>query len=407
MARRNAARFFKKYVLFFLLLYVSNFFILWISLKADNAPFSFVLFRASSLITLTGFSPDNFYTTFNDFGIWAYTSLMQMNIIFYWFLVYAFVKDVLNFQFYAVTSYLKVLGFIFVSQLLLFVAFFYSVSGNFTFQSLSQKIHFCWTYSISSLSNFRSGLLGSPSIHYFQDDIFLFHLVLYGGAIVGSLGYFALMDLIHPAILRKRLKDPEIDWKSNTKLALFGSVILLSLSSIIFFVTEYNQYFNGQVLLEKIFNSLFLSLNSRIGEFDLTAVGRLDFLSYALFLALVVIGGAPGSVTGGIKLSAVFILLKRQFLRVAGKAILVLVLFQFLSGAFILFMHPQLTVKEIFVLQFSAFFNVGAGGFDLSDSVLLFYLSVIMLAGRVTSLLLPWYFFAKIKSQNFQGKIIF
>ncbi|GEM_PF-2622112 len=398
-SEKSLKTFFLSYTVLFLL----NLFVTAFS-YSGVAEYSYIdiLYRSVSLITLTGQSPDNFYHTYSSFGIWAYPVLMQINALFFWIWVGLISIRFLNGEKLISLSWKKIVGFILLFEAIIFLVFYYTVSGGFEFTSLGQRIHFCLTYSIGSLSNFRIGFLQSGSVNYNPDDLLLFNLTMFGSAVLGSLGYLTIMDLVHPKNLRKRLENAEIDWKLYTKHAFYGTFILLGTSSILFIIIETNGIFQGLVTLEKIFQSSFLSVSSRFGEVGMNRLVDLNSFSVFIFLALVFVGGASGSITGGLKISLFYFLFKGPFLKSLVKILLIYLLFQFLSAMVLNMLLPYYSFKQSIILQFCLFFNTGLGGISPEPDLLKIYSSLLMLLGRIAIFLLPWYILSKINHLKIQ-----
>jgi trk system potassium uptake protein TrkH len=162
----------------------------------------------------------------------------------------------------------------------LFMAVFHSVSA------------FCNT----GLSVFPSQLLS------FSDDIPVM-LVLSILIISGGLGFLVLHDIQRFA--RGRIRKLSY----HSKVVLFMTLSILLAGTVLFFIFEHSGAFGGMNPVYAAVNSFFQTTNTRSAGFELVEQSDFGQTSKMLTCLLMIIGGAPGSIAGGIKVTTLFVVL--------------------------------------------------------------------------------------------------
>lgn len=150
-------------------------------------------------------------------------------------------------------------------------------------------------HSISAFCNAGFDLMGSKapfsSLVSFQSSIpvntVICLLILIGGA-----GFLTWSDLLTN---RFRLKGLRL----QTKLILSSAAILLIVPFLYFFFLE----FAGMPMKERILLSAFQSVTPRTAGFATMDYGKMSEPGLLLTIVLMMIGGAPGSTAGGMKLT--------------------------------------------------------------------------------------------------------
>tara|TARA_Y100000814_G_scaffold78458_1_gene50630 strand:+ start:90 stop:1535 length:1446 start_codon:yes stop_codon:yes gene_type:complete len=151
--------------------------------------------------------------------------------------------------------------------------------------------------SISSYNNAGFTVIpDSPSLSlFFQDHITLLFIAFM--IFLGSLSYPVILELLK----FKRFKRLSLD----TKLVLVTTVSLIIIGTLFFFITESgnSSTFKGQNTLERISTSLFQSISGRTAGFSSIDFSETREYTNILYAGLMFIGGASGSVAGGIKVT--------------------------------------------------------------------------------------------------------
>lgn len=176
-------------------------------------------------------------------------------------------------------------------------------------------------HSVSAFNNAGFGLLNDNLMGFVKDPVI--NMVIAGLIILGGLGYPVLIS-IH-AVLRKtfihktgqdqKLLKLEEDIKDvvasplQTRIAIWGTIILLSLGTFIPMILDYNNpVYANYTLPEKLMANFFQSVSTRTAGFNTIDVGALTYGTLMLFCALMFIGANPAGTAGGIKIPTLGVL---------------------------------------------------------------------------------------------------
>lgn len=146
-------------------------------------------------------------------------------------------------------------------------------------------------HSVSAFCNAGIDILDSGIAAYATDPLVCLTLIVL--MVTGGLGFFVWEDLS----IRKKA------FSLHTKLALISTAALLAGGAALFMVFEYAnpRTIGGFAFSEKLLASVFQSATCRSAGFAMIAQNDMTFLSKALTMALMFIGGSPGSTAGGVK----------------------------------------------------------------------------------------------------------
>ena len=123
-------------------------------------------------------------------------------------------------------------------------------------------------------------------------NIVICTLILVGGA-----GFFTWKDLLEKKFDFSRLR-------LQSKVILYTSVILIILPFIYFYVIE----FAGYPRLERFLYSMFQSITPRTAGFNTFNYGDMSESGQFITILLMLVGGAPGSTAGGMKITTIFVI---------------------------------------------------------------------------------------------------
>ena len=173
-----------------------------------------------------------------------------------------------------------------------------------------------WQSAFLSVSSFNSAgfsiLPDSSSLENFF-SVTPFLAVIAGLIIMGGIGWTVLADLFR----HRRWSRLTLD----TKMVLTASLFLWFLGSLIFFIAEYdNPGTMGQLsVAQKGYQSVFHSISGRtagLSTLDFSATTELTRLFYPF---LMFVGGAAGSVAGGIKVATFAVIIAAVVSSVRGR----------------------------------------------------------------------------------------
>ena len=129
---------------------------------------------------------------------------------------------------------------------------------------------------------------------------------------IGGIGFFVLDEIIRKlwpsgqqlrsAYSNKQNVKPERKLSYQSRLVLTTSLALILFGSIFFFACEYmNPEWQSKSYAERYLISIFHSVSARTAGFATIDLTRMTNLSLLILMALMFIGGSPGSCAGGIK----------------------------------------------------------------------------------------------------------
>ena len=151
--------------------------------------------------------------------------------------------------------------------------------------------------SISSYNNAGFTIVPDSSslALFFQDHITLLFIAFM--IFLGSLSYPVILELLK----FKRFKRLSLD----TKLVLVTTLSLIVIGTLFFLITESgnSSTFKDQNIIERISTSLFQSISGRTAGFSSIDFSTTREYTNILYAGLMFIGGASGSVAGGIKVT--------------------------------------------------------------------------------------------------------
>jgi len=119
----------------------------------------------------------------------------------------------------------------------------------------------------------------------------------------GGIGFIVMHDLSRWLRRKKR------QLSFHTKLILSVSFVLVGFGTLAFLLLERNAAMADMSFWQKFMNSLFQAVTPRTAGFNTIHQTDLGQASKMLTMILMFIGGAPGSIAGGVKVSTAFIVL--------------------------------------------------------------------------------------------------
>ncbi|MDR2194766.1 MAG: hypothetical protein LBP19_09960 [Treponema sp.] len=126
-------------------------------------------------------------------------------------------------------------------------------------------------------------------------------MVIMALILLGGIGFLVLHDVLR--FLTRKTK--RLQYHSTVILAMTG--LIIATSSLFFIVFERTRLFGAMPAPIAIMNAVFQSVNTRSGGFEVIVQSGLTQPSKLLTAILMFIGGAPGSIAGGVKVTTVFV----------------------------------------------------------------------------------------------------
>jgi trk system potassium uptake protein TrkH len=135
------------------------------------------------------------------------------------------------------------------------------------------------------------------SFSNYSGNIYL-NLIICSLIILGGLGYLTWEDILDKKFNFRRMN-------LQTKIILFTTAILIIIPFVYFILFEFNTF----PLKERLLLSFFQSITPRTAGFNTAQYSQMSESSLLITIILMLIGGAPGSTAGGIKVTTVFVLI--------------------------------------------------------------------------------------------------
>lgn len=161
-------------------------------------------------------------------------------------------------------------------------------------------IWYAFFHSISAFCNAGFDLMGVTekfsSLTSFSSDI-LVNAVIILLITIGGIGFLTWEDVLkHKWRVNK--------YRMQSKVILTASLVLLIVPALYFFFFEYSHLKSG----ERILVSLFQSVTMRTAGFNTVDLTLTSQSGLAIMIFLMLIGGAPGSTAGGMKVTTLAVL---------------------------------------------------------------------------------------------------
>ncbi len=230
--------------------------------------------------------------------------------------------------------------------------------------------------------------------------------------VLGGLGFVVYQDIYRRIHRRRHIISV------HTRIVIVSTITLIIAGFIVFLITEWDNAFQELRPREKMLAALFQSVTPRTAGFNTVPQANLSAPGTTMTLLYMIIGGAPGSIAGGVKVTTVFIALFAAFGRIdqAGNervfrrkipsdlvaranrfliraVLLLLTAFFLLTVTEMLIAENDFTISELAFETFSAFGTVGLsmGITDQLSTPGKLIIIVTMFAGRVSliSLAIP------------------
>ena len=149
-------------------------------------------------------------------------------------------------------------------------------------------------YSITAFCNAGFDLFGNSGFTIFAENIYI-NIVIVVLMFLGGIGFFVIEDLIN-CIQKKSF----LHMRFHTKIVLVTTIIIYILSIIVIKITEPTLTF---------LQVLFTSVTIRTTGFSTINMSEINDITKMLLSLFMMIGGAPGSTSGGIRITSVAVII--------------------------------------------------------------------------------------------------
>ena len=183
---------------------------------------------------------------------------------------------------------------------------------------------------------------GNSSLTAFTGDP-LVCLTIDALIITGGLGFVVVRDIYQCKLLSPLRHQGRKRLNFHSQVCLRATAALLIAGTAGFFLMEFHGTMAGLSLPEKLNTALFQSVNTRTAGFASVDIGAQGSFTKVLSVALMFIGGCPGSTAGGIKTTTLVVLLVTVGSTLRGKNEAVVLRHRFAPGV----VYKSLTVVLI------------------------------------------------------------
>lgn len=125
--------------------------------------------------------------------------------------------------------------------------------------------------------------------------------------IIGGLGFITLHELMQYYEHRNEKKWYALSLQS--KIILYGTVMVTSVTAILFYLIERTTFFQETTYFETIVQSIFYAVSFRSTGFLLSSLYLMHAATWMIIMVVAFIGVAPGSTGSGVKLTTVTIVM--------------------------------------------------------------------------------------------------
>jgi len=273
-------------------------------------------------------------------------------------------------------------------------------------------------HSIAAFCN--AGLSLYPQNLSIFKDVPYVQIIIMTLIVIGGIGFIVINDIAQ--LLKNKKNGFRRSLSLHSKMAIWGSAFLIIFGTIVIWALERKEQLSTMPVLGQICNAAFLSITSRTGGFNTIDTSLLSNATLFFVVALMFIGGSPGSAAGGVKVNTVFVLfcfLKSQlkgasntnFLKrkipddavYKAAAVVLISLFFILTAAFVLQVTESIddplryggNNQNFLILVFEAVSAIGTVGLSMNATPTLsahgkFIVIVLMYVGRVGPLTLAF-----------------
>lgn len=136
--------------------------------------------------------------------------------------------------------------------------------------------------------------------------------------IAGGLGFMVIANIIGVVKSMCSKKSKRI-LSLHSKIVLLMTFVLITLGTVIFFFAEKDGAFSGMSFFKALNCAFFESVTLRTAGFETVPQGKFSPLSTFCSIILMLTGGSPGSMAGGIKTTTLFLLVCVAYKRASDK----------------------------------------------------------------------------------------
>lgn len=157
-------------------------------------------------------------------------------------------------------------------------------------------------HSISAFCNAGFDLMGTENVKYASLTSYVSHplinITIMLLIIIGGIGFLTWEDILKN---KHRFKS----YRMQTKVILTTSLILILFPAVFFFFRD----FANMPIQERVLSSLFQAVTPRTAGFNTADLTMMTEAGLGIIIALMLVGGSPGSTAGGMKTTTLAVLI--------------------------------------------------------------------------------------------------
>ena len=157
-------------------------------------------------------------------------------------------------------------------------------------------------HSISAFCNAGFDLMGTENVKYASLTSYVSHplinITIMLLIIIGGIGFLTWEDILKN---KHRFKS----YRMQTKVILTTSLILILFPAVFFFFRD----FADMPMQERVLSSLFQAVTPRTAGFNTADLTMMTEAGLGIIIALMLVGGSPGSTAGGMKTTTLAVLI--------------------------------------------------------------------------------------------------
>jgi len=160
-------------------------------------------------------------------------------------------------------------------------------------------------HAVSAFCNAGFSLFSDSLVQYADDPVV--NLTVMVLIILGGIGFYVLVD-----VWDSLSKDPDPAKRRlsfHSKIVLTVTAFLIVGGALLLFLLERHNGFQGLSTSGACMRALFQSITSRTAGFNTVDISKLSDASLFVLILLMFVGGAPGSMAGGIKVTTLGVLM--------------------------------------------------------------------------------------------------
>ena len=171
-------------------------------------------------------------------------------------------------------------------------------------------------HSVSAFCNAGFSLYQDNLTPFKQSRVVVWTIMLL--VVAGGLGYTVLIEIGRRlSRLRKRGRRGSVHWTLNTRVVMAVSALLIVGGTLTLLATGTGA--GESSIAASLTDALFQSVSARTAGFNMVNVGALPLPALMILIALMFVGGSPGSCAGGIKTTSLAVWIARILARLTGR----------------------------------------------------------------------------------------